>query len=965
MLEKYIKVSFSKSLSSLDFFKNLRIIRGNALWAGRFAFTIFQNKNLVSMWNRPSNSAFLRILNGGIQFQNNPRLCMDEIQNFAQQISLPSHSDKDISPFSNSNTVKIDLTVGFSDKHVVVLNWTPYEGGEFIGYKVYFRTVNDESVDINVDRDSCGEQWTMNFFQNDLTQGLLRNLSADTLYALYVQTATVHGKGHPVGISDVKYVRTKYAAPSAPRFVEKSSTKNQISLVWIEPEKPHGQITHYKISITMKPMMLDDGVNYCAKHTANRKMSALTIDWRRNVETSSDAAHSPFISAHSSPFGTEASLAAQILKINNKNEENCPKRSCCFCVEDKRNKIDLDKNVELSIFEDRIHEVIFPSMSYSYESGRRRRKRSIKNNVNIPKASIFLHADTVQPFNSSYDYESLKIDDYSTFSPVFTFNASTSHFTFQNLQHFSLYEFRIWACQNRTVRRNYCSYEPLTLQVLTQHSVQDDIIDYNTISIKVINHTDRSVSWKAPAYPNGQILAFEIRYRRVDSNETSANLYSKCVPVVDSRRRNYNLTLSDLSPGDYEFRIRAVTQANTVYWTEINFSVDRLSTFDLVLIAFCAVTIAFLSICVLTTGYFYFKRLEFSSKYVMQFFSANPDYFSQVEVYKADEWELNRDELQLIREIGSGTFGKVYEGRALFSPVKSQCGLSFTRCAVKTVSEKADMFEKFRFLIEASVMKQFTDAAFIVKLFGVVSEGHPTLVVMELMDQGSLKEYLMSRRPDPEYNTYGLNPPSYEETLRMAAEIVDGMAYLEAHQFCHRDLAARNCLVAADGTCKIGDFGMTRNLYDRSYYKPSGRRLMPVRWMAPEALRDAIFTSKSYGVLLWEIVTLAQQPYAGLSNEDVFNFVVDSQRTMDKPTGCPFLFETLMRQCWQYEAKSRPTFEYFASQLEPYQELAFHSISYFCKSTGCLVGQIPECSETDYLLSVQQRGITVTADCQL
>ncbi|KAL7854477.1 hypothetical protein SRHO_G00166670 [Serrasalmus rhombeus] len=201
---------------------------------------------------------------------------------------------------------------------------------------------------------------------------------------------------------------------------------------------------------------------------------------------------------------------------------------------------------------------------------------------------------------------------------------------------------------------------------------------------------------------------------------------------------------------------------------------------------------------------------------------------------------------------------------------------------------------------------------------------------MELMTRGDLKSYLRTLRSKE--NTSSLPLPPLKKMIQMAGEIADGMAYLNANKFVHRDLAARNCMVAEDFTVKIGDFGMTRDIYETDYYRKGGKGLLPVRWMSPESLKDGVFTTMSdvwsFGVVLWEIATLAEQPYQGMSNEQVLRFVMDGG-LLDKPDNCPDMLFELMRMCWQYNPKMRPSFLEIISSIKDDLEPPFREVSFF------------------------------------
>lgn len=168
----------------------------------------------------------------------------------------------------------------------------------------------------------------------------------------------------------------------------------------------------------------------------------------------------------------------------------------------------------------------------------------------------------------------------------------------------------------------------------------------------------------------------------------------------------------------------------------------------------------------------------------------------------------------------------------------------------------------------------------------------------------------------------------------MAAQIADGMAFLEYNKFIHRDLAARNCMVANDMTVKIGDFGMSRQIYTGDYYRKGNKGEMPVRWMAPESLGEGIFTSQSdiwsYGVVIWEIITLGAQPYAGKSNNEVMAYILDGY-VLNLPDGCdcPDVLAGIVRLCWNWTASQRPRFLKIIEKLNAYLDNNFRLVFIF------------------------------------
>ncbi|XP_046608465.1 proto-oncogene tyrosine-protein kinase receptor Ret isoform X2 [Neodiprion virginianus] len=296
------------------------------------------------------------------------------------------------------------------------------------------------------------------------------------------------------------------------------------------------------------------------------------------------------------------------------------------------------------------------------------------------------------------------------------------------------------------------------------------------------------------------------------------------------------------------------------------------------------------------------------------------------------KWEFPRCQLAIEQVLGEGEFGRVLRARAI--DIGGWPGP--TTVAVKTLKEGACASELADLLSEYQLLKEAQHPNVIRLLGACTSPGGPVYLIIEFAEFGSLRNYLRrSRHLESEGRApcstsllsaspavtredvsivdsicnYGVTP---RDILSFAWQISKGMAYLADIKLVHRDLAARNVLLATGKVCKISDFGLTRDVYEDDAYLKRSKGRVPVKWMAPESLADHVYTSKSdvwsFGVLLWELVTLGASPYPGVDVHNLYNLLKAGYR-MEKPANCSHQLYKLMVSCWHEEAGMRPSFK--------------------------------------------------------
>ncbi|KAL4423483.1 hypothetical protein ABPG77_003616 [Micractinium sp. CCAP 211/92] len=287
---------------------------------------------------------------------------------------------------------------------------------------------------------------------------------------------------------------------------------------------------------------------------------------------------------------------------------------------------------------------------------------------------------------------------------------------------------------------------------------------------------------------------------------------------------------------------------------------------------------------------------------------------------KLQDWEISFQELQMIKVLGAGSFGKVYLAIFQHTPVAAKVLLGAGRDEALSLTSPRLMLELER---EAGTMARLRHPN-IVQLLRVCA--CPATIVTEYCARGSLYDALQHATK----NSEAARQLTWSRRLRMLLGAARGMLELHAHQppIIHRDLKSPNLLLDISWNVKVADFNLAKSQLVDAHRASTVGNLNP-RWLAPEVVREgpAIAASDvfSFGYIMYEMMTW-QVPWDGLASYHICGRILHSKRPVLPPDNklpgqdalqprASDAYRALLKRCWAEEPVERPSFEEIAAEL--------------------------------------------------
>ncbi|XP_068239141.1 insulin-like growth factor 1 receptor [Palaemon carinicauda] len=926
VVRDYVRIFSSNALMSMEFLSSLEVIEGRKLYIDKYALYIHDNENLEMIWDWNTHvNLTITKREAKVLFHSNPRLCYQKIEQFLEKVARQSEESNMDMKLTNGNKIACRvmkqniILKAMRHRGVIEIKWhTAFITADdrmLSGYYVYYKASKNNETYLG-GRDACDDDWTMKYVEiNKFDTWIVRYLKylePDTRYAIYVETDTVvdHDSGARAR-SNIDYTKTLPYNPDSPKNLKiLKITEDSVTMGWSPPRQANGVIDHYVVRVKPFPFPSKKG---CPEFTASVLASEDILQEKVLKDDVSSTTPPPV-----SPDG-EAETQQNFLK------------ECCLCpLETRRQQLKKDITFKDALF-------------YSVYTGHTFRQVRDTHEESISMYTSYTDSSDIdvevpqgqEPFPSGYIKPSpfmfpkkYLLENRFSFSEEWTTSTKNTTIFIPGLSYYTRYRVEVSACHPPFYNEErkqvvLCSLQPATKFVITmEKSGANQVTNFSVVGSS--QSGNQVIGWYPPEYPNGELIAYVIVLQpQTTQTNWALNRVPQpfCITAQEFEEKNntFELPESAMDPGVYTLSVKAYTNPPSSLnesYVNIPFKI-KVGTLESVTpgITAWASIFGFSVLMVLVVIAILFKLLSKKSLPVQtwneQYVSASETQswsqkiqclFSETHILQMHNLQLENDS-----ELGKGHFGVVVHGN-----------LSLNNASVPIAAKVVtDSQAKDEILDEAKLMLKL-DCYHLVKAYGVAAGPTQVYLVMEYMARGDLLKYLRSLRPS---DNDIFSVLSVDQVCAMAVQIADGMAYLACHKIVHRDLAARNCLIDDQLNIKISDFGMSR-VTGNDYYMIHNTKCFPVRWLPPEYLNHSRFTSQSdvwsYGVVVFEILTGGARPYKLLTEEMVWEHVVQGHTLeYEIPADTPGFLSKVLISCWKFHDHHRPYFPQIIAALFP------------------------------------------------
>jgi eukaryotic-like serine/threonine-protein kinase len=257
---------------------------------------------------------------------------------------------------------------------------------------------------------------------------------------------------------------------------------------------------------------------------------------------------------------------------------------------------------------------------------------------------------------------------------------------------------------------------------------------------------------------------------------------------------------------------------------------------------------------------------------------------------------------EILSPLGAGGMGEVYKARD--TRLGREVAIKVLPAEFSEDPERLNRFEQ-----EARAASALNHPN-VVSVYDVGREGTISYIAMELVEGQSLRGLVAT------------DLPPLQKTLRIVAQVADGLAKAHSAGIVHRDLKPENIMVSKDGFVKILDFGLAKltrpetgkallsEMPTATRPTEPGVALGTLGYMSPEQVRGLPVDSRSdifaFGAILYELLT-GRRAFQGGSPADTMSAILKEEPPELSRGGVEFppALERVVRRCIEKNREER------------------------------------------------------------